>query len=217
MRGKEEAHDYRYFPDPDLVPLIITADWVAKIEKVQPELPDQKRQRFITQHGLTEYDAEVLTASRALADYFEECAAFARNPKMAANWIMGEVTRALNDTGSDIDHCPVPPKRLADLLQLIEKGTISGKIAKTVFDEIWTSGKEPADVVAEKGLLQVSDSGEIEAVIDQIVAASPDQVAEFRNGKEKVFGFFVGQVMKAMKGKGNPAMVNDLLLKKLKG
>lgn len=217
MRGKEEAHDYRYFPDPDLVPLTINADWVERIEKIQPELPDHKRQRFITQYGLSEYDAEVLTASRSLSEYFEECTAFAHNPKMVANWIMGEVTRGLNDSNLEIDNCPVSPKRLADLLKLIEKGTISGKIAKTVFDEIWANDKDPVDVVQEKGLVQVSDSGEIEAVIDRIMSESPDQVAEYRGGKEKVFGFFVGQVMKAMKGKGNPAVVNELLQKKLKG
>lgn len=215
MRGKEEAHDYRYFPDPDLVPLVINSEWVERVEKELPELPEQKRQRFITHYALPEYDADVLTASRPLAAYFEETAAFAHNPKAAANWVMGEVTRALNDSGQDIDHCPVVPKALGELIRLIDNGTISGTIAKKVFDHIWNNGGEPAAIVQQQGLAQVSDTGAIDAVIDQVLAAAPDQVAEYRSGKEKVFGFFVGQVMKAMKGKGNPALVNDLLKRKL--
>jgi len=217
MRGKEEAHDYRYFPDPDLVPLIISADWVERTEKELPELPTTKRQRFITQFALSEYDAEVLTASRSLANYFEETVAFAHNPKAAANWVMGEVTRALNDSGLPIDDCPVAPRRLADLLHLIDQGTISNNIAKKVFELMWQSDKSPAVIVEEQGMAQVSDSGAIEAAIDPILAANQGQVEEFRSGKDKVFGFFVGQVMKAMKGKANPAVVNELLLKKLNG
>ena len=215
MRGKEEAHDYRYFPDPDLVPLLINSEWVERVEKELPELPEQKRQRFITFYALPEYDADVLTASRPLAAYFEETAAFAHNPKAAANWVMGEVTRALNDSGQDIDHCPVVPKALGELIRLIDNGTISGTIAKKVFEHIWNNGGEPATVVQQQGLAQVSDTTAIDAVIDQVLAAAPEQVAEYRSGKEKVFGFFVGQVMKAMKGKGNPALVNDLLKRKL--
>jgi len=215
MRDKEEAHDYRYFPDPDLVPLLINSEWVERVEKELPELPEQKRQRFITFYALPEYDADVLTASRPLAAYFEETAAFAHNPKAAANWAMGEVTRALNDSGQDIDHCPVAPKALGELIRLIDNGTISGTIAKKVFEHIWKNGGEPATVVQQQGLAQVSDTTAIDAVIDQVLAAAPEQVAEYRNGKEKVFGFFVGQVMKAMKGKGNPALVNDLLKRKL--
>ncbi len=215
MRSKEEAHDYRYFPDPDLVPLIIAAELVEHLEKELPELPDHRRQRFITQHALPEYDADVLTATRELADDFEETAAFAHNPKSAANWIMGELTRALNDGGLSIDNCPVPPKSLADLLHLIDKGTISGTIAKKVFEEMWKTGGAPGAIVVEQGLAQVSDSSAIEAEIDRIIEANPSQVAEYRGGKDKLFGFFVGQVMKAMKGKGNPAVVNDLLIKKL--
>ena len=216
MRGKEEAHDYRYFPDPDLVPLVISADWVERTQKELPELPAVKHQRFITQFGLPEYDADVLTATRPLAAYFEETAAFAHNPKATANWVMGEVTRALNDNGLGIESCPVPPRRLADLLHLIDQGTISNNIAKKVFELMWQSGKEPAAIVEEQGMAQVSDSGAIEAAIDQILAANQGQVEEFRSGKDKVFGFFVGQVMKAMKGKANPAVVNELLLEKLK-
>ena len=217
MRGKEEAHDYRYFPDPDLVPLVISADWVERTEKELPELPAARRQRFITQFALPEYDADLLTASRALADYFEETTAFSHNPKATANWVMGEVTRSLNDSGLTINSCPVTPRRLADLLHLIDTGAISGSIAKKVFEHMWQSDKEPATIVEEQGLAQVSDSGAIETVIDQIMDANQGQVDDYRNGKEKVFGFFVGQVMKAMKGKGNPALINELLMKKLKG
>jgi len=217
MRGKEEAHDYRYFPDPDLVPLVIDEDWIQRARKELPELPEHKRQRFITEFGVSEYDAEVLTAGRALSEYFEECIAFHHNAKAVSNWIMGEVTRALNDSGKEIGQCPVTPRLLGELLKLIDSGTISGKIAKTVFDEMWRSGKEPQAIVEEQGLVQVSDSGAIEAIIDEIMAANQGQVEEYRGGKEKVFGFFVGQVMKASKGKANPALVNELLLAKLKG
>jgi aspartyl-tRNA(Asn)/glutamyl-tRNA(Gln) amidotransferase subunit B len=217
MRGKEEAHDYRYFPDPDLVPIVISDDLVEDIRLSLPELPDSRRQRYVAELGLPVQDAEVLTASRDLAEYFEACLTAGCQPKMAANWIMGEVTRGLNDSGLAVTDCPIVPKTLADLLALIEKGTISGKIAKTVFDEMWQHGGEPAKIVEEKGLVQVSDTGEIEKIIDDIMAANAGQVEEFRGGKEKVFGFFVGQVMRASKGKANPAVVNDLLLKKLKG
>jgi aspartyl-tRNA(Asn)/glutamyl-tRNA(Gln) amidotransferase subunit B len=218
MRGKEEAHDYRYFPDPDLVPLVISDDWVEDARLALPELPEAKRTRYATELGLTDYDAEVLTASRELADYFEACTALFGPPKAVANWVMGELTRALNDDNNrSIKDCPVTPQLLADLLQLIDKGTISNKIAKTVFDEMYTTGKAPAAIVEEKGLVQVSDTGAIEAIIDEVLAREVGQVAEYRSGKEKVFGFFVGQVMRASKGKANPAVVNELLLKKLKG
>jgi aspartyl-tRNA(Asn)/glutamyl-tRNA(Gln) amidotransferase subunit B len=217
MRGKEEAHDYRYFPDPDLVPLVISNDWVEDTRLSLPELPEAKVARYQNELGLTAYDAEVLTATRELAEYFEACLAAGAQPKMAANWVMGEVTRGLNDNGLAITACPVSPQPLADLLALIDKGTISGKIAKTVFDEMWQNGGAPARIVEEKGLVQVSDTGEIEKIIDEIMAANTGQVDEYRSGKEKVFGFFVGQVMRASKGKANPAVVNELLVKKLKG
>jgi aspartyl-tRNA(Asn)/glutamyl-tRNA(Gln) amidotransferase subunit B len=217
MRGKEEAHDYRYFPDPDLVPLVISDDWVEDARLSLPELPEAKRARYLAELGLSEYDAEVLTASRELAEYFEACTVLYPQAKTVANWVMGELTRALNEDGKSIADSPVTPRLLADLLLLIDKGTISGKIAKTVFDEMYTTGKEPAQIVEEKGLVQVSDTGEIERIIDEIMAANAGQVEEFRGGKEKVFGFFVGQVMRASKGKANPAMVNELLLKKLQG
>jgi len=217
MRSKEEAHDYRYFPDPDLVPLVIDDAWVERSRSELPELPGQRRQRFIEALGLPEYDAEVLTASRALADYFEAGVAAGGNAKLVGNWIMGEITRALNDSGTAIEACPVTPLQLAELLKLIDNGTISGKIAKTIFDEMWKSGKAPLTIVEEQGLVQVSDSGAIEKIIDEIMAANAGQVEEYRAGKDKVFGFFVGQTMKASKGKANPAVVNELLLTKLKG
>lgn len=217
MRSKEEAHDYRYFPDPDLVPLVISDQWVERARQELPELPEQRRKRFVSELELPEYDAEVLTANRALAEYFEAGVAAHGNAKAVANWIMGEITRALNDSGTSIQNCPVSPLQLAELLKLIDGGTISVKIAKAVFDEMWISGKAPRLIVEEKGLVQVSDSGAIETIIDQIMADNAGQVEEYRGGKEKVFGFFVGQVMKVSKGKANPAVVNELLLNKLKG
>ena len=217
MRSKEEAHDYRYFPDPDLVPLVIDEVWVERTQSELPELPEQRRQRFTSEFALSAYDAEVLTASRELADYFESCVALGADAKTVSNWVMGEITRALNDTATSIDRCPVSPSLLVDLFKLIESGTISGKIAKTVFDEMWKSGKEPAVIVEEQGLVQVSDSGAIEAIIDEILTREAGQVQEYRSGKDKLFGFFVGQVMKASKGKANPSVVNELLLGKLKG
>ncbi len=217
MRGKEEAHDYRYFPDPDLVPLVISRDWVEEVRLGLPELPEAKIERFVGEYALPRYDAEVLSADRALADYFEGVVAAGANPKASSNWVMGDLTRALNAEGTGIEGSPVTPQMLAGMLRRIDDGTISGKIAKTVFDEMWKSGKEADAVIAEKGLKQVTDTGAIEAVIDEILAANPGQVEEYRSGKEKVFGFFVGQVMKASKGKANPAAVNELLKKKLAG
>jgi len=215
MRGKEEAHDYRYFPDPDLVPVIVSNDWIEEVRATLPELPEAKRARFTAELGLPEYDAEVLAASRELAHYFESTVALFAQPKTVSNWVMGEVTRALNEDGKGIADCPVTPALLAELLKLIESGTISVKIAKTVFDEMYKTGKPPAAIVAEKGLVQVSDTGAIEAMIDEVLGKNSGQVAEYRGGKETLFGFFVGQVMRASKGKANPALVNELLLKKL--
>jgi len=217
MRSKEEAHDYRYFPDPDLVPIVIGNDWIERVRSCLPELPEAKYNRFLIEYGLPEYDAEVLTSSRPLADYFEQCAKATANAKAAANWVMGELTRALNDTATTIEQCPVSPAKLAALVRLIDGGTISGTIAKKVFEEVWKNGGDPETIVEQQGLAQVSDTGAIEAAIDQIMAANQGQVDEYRSGKEKVFGFFVGQVMKAMKGKANPTVVNDLLKQKLTG
>jgi aspartyl-tRNA(Asn)/glutamyl-tRNA(Gln) amidotransferase subunit B len=217
MRSKEEAHDYRYFPDPDLVPVVIGNDWIAQVQADLPELPEAKYSRFLSEYGLPEYDAEVLTSSRPLADYFEQCAKAASNAKAAANWVMGELTRTLNDTGTAIERCPVSPAMLAGLIKLIEDGIISVTIAKKVFEELWKHGGDATTIVDQQGLTQVSDTGAIEAAIDQIMAANRGQVEEYRGGKDKVFGFFVGQVMKVMKGKANPAVVNDLLKQKLAG
>jgi aspartyl-tRNA(Asn)/glutamyl-tRNA(Gln) amidotransferase subunit B len=217
MRSKEEAHDYRYFPDPDLVPLVIDDDWIQRVRQGLPELPEHKKQRFMSEFTIPAYDAEVLTASRPLAEYYEECVAYHQDGKAVSNWVMGEVTRGLNDSGLSIENCPVTPRLLGELLKLIANGTISGKIAKTVFEEMWKSGKEPAVIVEEQGLVQVSDNGAILAIIDEIMAKNQGQVAEYRSGKDKLFGFFVGQVMKASKGKANPSLVNELLLEKLKG
>jgi len=217
MRGKEEAHDYRYFPDPDLVPLVVSNNWISEIRSTLPELPDAKRIRYTTELGLPEYDAEVLSASRDIADYFDDCVALYPQAKPVSNWVMGELLRALKEDNREIADCPVTPLLLTGMLKLVDKGTISGKIAKTVFDEMYKTGKEPARIVEEKGLVQVSDSGAIEKIIDEVLAANPDNVAEYRGGKEKLFGFFVGQVMKASKGKANPALVNEVLMQKLKG
>jgi aspartyl-tRNA(Asn)/glutamyl-tRNA(Gln) amidotransferase subunit B len=217
MRGKEEAHDYRYFPDPDLVPLVINAEWIEAVRRALPELPEAKVERFVGAYGLPRYDAEVLAAEREVAAYFEACVRLHGNGKACSNWVMGEVLRALREEAITIAACPVTPAMLAGMLARIDDGTISGKIAKTVFESMWRSGQDADTVIAEQGLKQVTDTGAIEAVIDAIIAANPEQTADYRAGKDKLFGFFVGQVMKASKGKANPAAVNELLLKKLAG
>ena len=211
MRGKEEAHDYRYFPDPDLVPLRIDTDWIRSIEQSLPELPDAKRKRFVETYGLSPYEASILTSSRELAEYFETCAANANNPKASCNWIIGPMLSLLKTDGATIDDIRISPVDLAALVKQIDQGTISGKIAKTIFDEMAQSGKKPQDIIREKGLVQVSDTGAIEAIVEQVIGANPKEVADYRAGKEKLMGFFVGQVMKASKGKANPQIVNDIL------
>lgn len=217
MRGKEEAHDYRYFPDPDLVPLVVDADWIERVRTDLPELPEAKLQRFIDTLGLSATDAEVLVAERATADYFEACLARHDDAKLCANWVMGELQRRLNDTGLAIDQAPVTPQLLTGILKRIADNTISGNIAKKVFETMWQSAESADTIIEKQGLKQVTDTGAIEAIIDEIIAANMGQVEEYRGGKEKVFGFFVGQVMKASKGKANPAAVNELLKKKLQG
>jgi aspartyl-tRNA(Asn)/glutamyl-tRNA(Gln) amidotransferase subunit B len=214
MRSKEEAHDYRYFPDPDLLPLILDAGWVEGIKKSLPELPDDKKRRFMSDYSLNGYDAGVLVAERETAEFYEEVAK-ASDGKLACNWVTGDFFGALNAAGKSISESPVSAKALAGLLKLIKDGTISGRIAKDVFAEMFASGKEAAAIVQEKGLQQVSDTGAIEKAIDEVLAANPDKVAEFRGGKEKLLGFFVGQVMKNTGGKANPALLNELLKKKL--
>jgi aspartyl-tRNA(Asn)/glutamyl-tRNA(Gln) amidotransferase subunit B len=214
MRSKEEAHDYRYFPDPDLLPLDLDPAWVEAIRKTLPELPDEKKARLEADYGLSPYDASVLVAEKRTADFFEE-AAKGRDGKLAANWVMVELFGCLNKLGKDIDESPVSAKALGGLVGLIQDNTISGRIAKDVFAEMVATGKEAAAIVEEKGLQQVTDTGTIEAVIAQVLAANADKVAEYKGGKEKLFGFFVGQTMRASGGKANPAMLNDLLKKKL--
>jgi aspartyl-tRNA(Asn)/glutamyl-tRNA(Gln) amidotransferase subunit B len=217
MRGKEEAHDYRYFPDPDLVPLIISDEWVEAVRQKLPELPDAKKGRFVDELKLPLQDAEVLSAEKPLAEYFEACVKLHGNPKTCANWVMGEVIRLLNEGNISITDSPLSPERLTGMLKRIDDQTISGTIAKKVFQEMWESGKTADEIIEEKGLKQVTDTGAIEKVVDDIIAANPDQVAQFRGGKDKLMGFFVGQVMKASKGKANPQAVNDILKKKLSG
>jgi aspartyl-tRNA(Asn)/glutamyl-tRNA(Gln) amidotransferase subunit B len=216
MRSKEDAHDYRYFPDPDLLPLVLEDDWVAALKASLPELPDAKRARFIQTYGLTPYDASVLVAERATADFYETVAE-GRDAKLAANWVMGDVFAALNRTGRTIEDSPVPAAALGGLLDLMADKTINGKIAKDVFEAMVETGKPAAAIVDEKGLRQVTDTGAIETAIDQILAGNAEKVAEYRSGKDKLFGFFVGQTMKAMAGKGNPGIINEILKAKLAG
>ncbi len=215
MRGKEEAHDYRYFPDPDLVPLVIDPEWVEQIRASLPELPDEKKERFIREYGIPAYDAGILTSSKALANYYEECLRSLAKPKIVSNWILSELLRELKRDEREIEECPVSASHLAEMLRMMDEGVISGKIAKTVFEEMYRTGKKAGEIVKEKGLVQVSDSSEIDKIIDQVLAASPKEVEEYRKGKEKLFGFFVGQVMKASRGKANPQVVNEILKKKL--
>ncbi|MFO7983895.1 MAG: Asp-tRNA(Asn)/Glu-tRNA(Gln) amidotransferase subunit GatB [Desulfuromonadales bacterium] len=217
MRGKEEAHDYRYFPDPDLVPLVIDEAWIEKVRGDLPELPTAKIERFVSDYGLSRSDAEVLCSERTIAEYYDECVRLHGNAKACANWVMGEVQRRLNDEDITIDRATVSPELLVGLLKRIDDNTVSGKIAKTVFDEMWNSGRQADDIIEEKGLKQVTDTGAIEKVVDEVIAANPAQAEEYRGGKEKLLGFFVGQVMKATQGKANPGMVNELLKAKLQG
>ncbi|MCB1781408.1 MAG: Asp-tRNA(Asn)/Glu-tRNA(Gln) amidotransferase subunit GatB, partial [Candidatus Competibacteraceae bacterium] len=218
MRGKEEANDYRYFPDPDLLPLVLDEAFINAARTELPELPDAKKQRFMEQYGLSGYDASVLTVSRDLAGYYEATvAALGGEPKLCANWVMGDFSAFLNKDNRDIADSPVDSVRLAGLLRRIEDRTISGKIAKEVFEAMW-AGEGDADAIIEKrSLRQITDTSAIEKVIDDVMAGNPDQLAQYRAGKDKLFGFFVGQVMKLSKGKANPQQVNELLMEKLKG
>ncbi|MBZ0156219.1 MAG: Asp-tRNA(Asn)/Glu-tRNA(Gln) amidotransferase subunit GatB [Alphaproteobacteria bacterium] len=216
MRSKEEAHDYRYFPEPDLVPMVTGREIIEAIDSSLPELPDAKRGRFVSAYGLPEYDADLLTSERSIAEWYEEAVKAGGQPKTVSNWMMGELMRLLNEDGRSIEECPVRPAQLAGMLQLIDNGTISGKIAKTVFEEMYRTGKDAGTVVKEKGLVQISDEGAIEAAIDEIIAKNPAEAERFRAGEEKLMGFFVGQVMKAMKGKANPQLLNELLKKRLR-
>lgn len=217
MRGKEEAHDYRYFPDPDLVPLRVEEKWVEEIRASLPELPDEKKERFVRQFQIPEYDAEILTSTKAMGVYYEECVRLFPEPKTVSNWMMGDLLRELKRDESEIDQCPVTPKHLAEMLSMMKEGTISGKIAKDVFEEMYRTGERPEKIVRDKGWVQILDEGEIEKTVEKAMASNPKQVEDYRKGKEKLFGFFVGEVMKQTKGKANPKLVNDLLRKRLKG
>jgi aspartyl-tRNA(Asn)/glutamyl-tRNA(Gln) amidotransferase subunit B len=217
MRGKEEAHDYRYFPDPDLLPLMVEEAWVESLRQNLPELPEAKRLRFVEQYGLPGYDAEVLTASRYLADYFEQVVEHKAPAKAASNLIMGDLLGQLHAAGLDIRQSPVSPEAMAELLNLVDSGELSGKMGKEVFSEMFENNESASSVVERKGLRQVSDMGELTGILEEILAANPEQVEQFKAGKEKLKGFFVGQAMKATKGQANPKLVNQLLDKILKG
>ena len=215
MRGKEEAHDYRYFPDPDLLPLVIDDGWIQSIKESLPELPDEKKKRFTERYGLPSYDAVLLTSDRELADYFETCVGLHSHPKQVSNWVMGALLGLLNTLGKSIDESPVSPENLARLLALVEDGRISGKIAKTVFDEMGQSGKPAEQIVKEKDLVQITDTDAIDDVVSTTISEHPKEVEAYKKGKTKLLGFFVGQVMKITKGKANPKMVNEILKQKL--
>ncbi len=214
MRSKEDAHDYRYFPDPDLLPLVLDEAWIAGLRAALPELPDAKRARFVSEHGLSAYDAAVLVADQETAAFFETVAQ-GRDAKLAANWMMGDFFAALNRTGRTIANTPVSAAALGELIDLLADNTINGRIAKEVFEAMVETGEMPGRIVESKGLRQVTDTGAIDAAVEAVLAANADKLAEYRSGKDKLFGFFVGQVMKAMAGKGNPALVNEALKRRL--
>ena len=215
MRGKEEANDYRYFPDPDLLPVVLSRECIERIRGELPELPDARRSRFESEFALNEHDARRLTESRDVADYYEAVAKSSGQPKLAANWVTGELAAALHRAGLDITHCPIDPDALATLIVRIVDGTLSGKMAKEVFEAVWRREGGPDSVIARRGLAQISDTEAIDALVDEVIASHPAQVAQFRAGKEKVLGFFVGQVMKMTRGQANPAQVNQALRRKL--
>ncbi|MFZ3101902.1 MAG: Asp-tRNA(Asn)/Glu-tRNA(Gln) amidotransferase subunit GatB [Desulfitobacteriaceae bacterium] len=214
LRSKEEAHDYRYFPEPDLVPLVIDREWVERIRQTLPELPVARQARFQTL-GLSDYDAGVLTASKALGDFFDQALTQYSDAKSLANWVMGDLTRLLNAQQCAVQDSPISPDQLAELLKLIDQGTISGKIAKSVLEEMYTTGKAASLIIQDKGLAQISDEGALSAILDQVLAANPQSVEDYRAGKERALGFLVGQIMKATKGQANPGLVNQLLKEKL--
>jgi len=220
MRSKESAHDYRYFPDPDLLPLVIDDSWIGEIRATLPELPAARKARFVAEHGLPVYDAELLTSRKDIGDYFESAMRSHGNAKALGNWIVGDLFRVLKERKLDeqlyISNWPLAAEQLAEMVRLIDQGKISGRIAKTVFDAMLSSGKSPEQIVSEKGLEQVSDTGSIETAVEQVIAANSKQVAQYQAGNEKVFGFLVGQIMKATQGKANPQKVNEILRDKLK-
>ncbi len=223
QRTKEYAHDYRYFPEPDLPPLVLSPSWVEELRSRLPELPDARRDRFMAQYGLPRYDANLLTGSRAFADYFEQClqsgpqgTILEKRAKAVSNWMLGELSRLLNATGVDLAEAKVEPQHLTELLDLVDGGTLSTSLAKKVFEEMFHSGKRPAQIVAEQGLTQISESSEVESIVDGVLAANSQAVADFKKGREQALGFLVGQVMRATKGRANPELVNKLLQEKLR-
>ncbi|WP_297211449.1 MULTISPECIES: Asp-tRNA(Asn)/Glu-tRNA(Gln) amidotransferase subunit GatB [Thermodesulfovibrio] len=216
MRSKEEAHDYRYFPEPDLVPVSVSEEWIEKIKTEMPELPDSKIDRLMKDYGLPLYDAEILTEEKALSEWFEEAVRLGGKPKEVANWIMVELLRILNEEGKEITESSLKPQQLVELLELVEKGTINRNTAKEVFEEVYKTGKSATAIVQEKGLTQISDDSILMEAIKEVIAKNPKEVERFKQGEEKLIGFFVGQVMKITKGKANPKMVNELVLKALK-
>jgi aspartyl-tRNA(Asn)/glutamyl-tRNA(Gln) amidotransferase subunit B len=215
MRSKEEAHDYRYFPDPDLPPLHIDQDLIDTVRKSMPEMPDQAAQRLIKHNGLSQYDADLITQSPQNLKFFDETLALYHDAKAVSNWMMGDLTRLLNQNGMEIQDAKIKPALLAEMLQLLADGTISGKMAKTVFEEMFASGKDAKAIIEEKGLVQISDTDSLLPLLDEIINNNPKVLQDYKNGKEKAFGFFVGQIMKATKGQANPEMVNNLLRERL--
>ena len=215
MRGKEEANDYRYFPDPDLLPVTLTAESIDRIRARLPELPAAKGQRFQREYGLGDHDARRLTASRQVADYYEAVARQSRQPRLAANWVLGDLLAAMHRADLDVDRCPIPPEHLGTLIERIVDGTLSGKMAKEVFGALWRLEGDPDAVITARGLAQISDTAAIEALVDEVIAAHPAQAEQFRAGKEKLLGFFVGKVMKMTQGRANPELVTRSLRDKL--
>lgn len=217
MRSKEEAHDYRYFPEPDLLPAHFDPNWVEQIKATLPELPLARADRFQSEYGLPKYDANVLTSAKAMADYFEEVVKKCGNAKSSSNWVMGDLAAKLNESKIEISKSPISASQLGELITLIDKGTISGRIAKDVFVEMFEHGGSASDIVAKKGLVQITDTKALEKMIEEVIVANPKQVEEYRGGRDKLFGFFVGQVMKLSKGQASPELVNKVLIEKLKG
>jgi aspartyl-tRNA(Asn)/glutamyl-tRNA(Gln) amidotransferase subunit B len=215
MRSKEAAHDYRYFPEPDLVPVKVSDTWLGEIRSRMPELPQVKKQRFMDVYGVKEYDARVLTQSRDLADYFETAAKASTDPKMVANWVMGDLQGALKEDGKEIGESPIAPERLGELVSLIAKQELSGKLAKEIFPKMYESGESARVIMEREGLQQISDTGALEKMVDDVLAANPKQVEQYKSGKTTVIGFLVGQVMKASKGQANPGLLNQMLKDKL--
>ena len=215
MRSKEFANDYRYFPEPDLLPITLKKEFIDEVMGTMPEMPNQKRERFVSQFSLSEYDAGLLAAEKDLADFFEEVTKVSSSPKLSANWIMGELSAELNNENLTIKESKVSSDKLGQLISRIEDGTISGKIAKDIFEKMWSSGKEVDEIIQSEGLKQVTDDKEIESMIDEVIQGNPEQLEQYRSGKDRLFGFFVGQVMKASQGKANPKQVHDILKSKL--